>query len=45
MLGPLLAGLLGLVLLAGRRRDDPPPLGPSHLAGAGPGIALLPTAG
>jgi len=45
MLGPLLAGLLGLVLLAVRRRDDPLPLGPSLLAGAGLGIALLAAAG
>ncbi len=41
MLGPLLAGLLGVVLLAVRRRDDALPLAPSLLAGAGLGIALL----
>jgi len=45
ILGPLLAGLLGLVLLAVRRRDEPLPLGPSLLAGAGLGIALLAAAG
>ena len=44
-LGPLLAGLLGRVLLAVRRRDEPLPLGPSLLAGAGLGIALLAAAG
>ena len=41
LLGWLLAGLLGLLLLAVRRRDDPLPLAPSLLAGAGLGIALL----
>lgn len=41
ILGPLLAALLGLALLAVRRRDDPLPLGPALLAGAGLGIALL----
>ena len=41
MLGPLLAGMVALVLLAVRRRDDPLPLAPSLLAGAGLGIALL----
>ena len=45
ILGPLLAGLLGLMLLAVRRRDEPLPLGPSLLAGAGLGIALLAAAG
>jgi leader peptidase (prepilin peptidase)/N-methyltransferase len=45
MLGWLLAGLLGLMLLGVRRRDDPLPLGPSLLAGAGLGLALLAAAG
>ncbi len=45
MLGWLLAGLLGLLLLAVRGRDDPLPLGPSLLAGAGVGVALLAAAG
>ncbi len=45
VLGWLLAGLVGLVLLAVRRRDEPLPLGPSLLAGAGLGIALLEAAG
>ena len=45
VLGWLLAGLVGLVLLAVRRCDDPLPLGPSLLAGAGLGIALLAAAG
>jgi len=44
-LGWLLAGLLGLLLLAVRRRDDPLPLGPSLMAGAGLGIVLLAAAG
>lgn len=44
-LGWLLAGLVGLVLLAVRRRDEPLPLGPSLLAGAGLGIALLAATG
>lgn len=41
MLGPLLAGLVGLVLLSVRRRDDLMPVGPSLVAGAGISIALL----
>lgn len=45
LLGWLLAGLLGLVMLAVRRRDGSLPLGPSLLAGAGLGIALLAAAG
>lgn len=45
LLGWLLAGLLGLMLLAIRRRDDPLSLGPSLLAGAGLGIALLAATG
>ena len=44
-IGWLLAGLVALVLLAVRRRDEPLPLGPSLLAGAGLGIALLAAAG
>jgi len=45
MLGWLLAGLLALVLLAVRRRDDPLPLAPSLLAGAGLSMVLLATVG
>ncbi len=45
MLGPLLAGLAGLVWLAVRRRDDPLPMGPSLVAGAGLSIALLAATG